>query len=79
MFPTTWYAPAMFSRTYFPRPSVRIHDAELVDFIPVSAEELLTVDGSGVTLVTGSARFMTVEAPASNGVSAGSFVLVESR
>jgi hypothetical protein len=67
MFPTSWYAPTFFSRTYFPGPAVTTEivtrDPYLTDFVTVASE---------------SAR-LTVETPAFLAVSADRFVIVESR
>jgi hypothetical protein len=65
MFPTIWYAPTFYSRTYWPRPSivtVAWTDPALRDFLPVEGESFLTVD-----------------APASLVVPADPFIVVESR
>ena len=80
MFPTTWYAPAMFSRPYWPRPSMRLHDAALVDFLPVTlASVLMTVDPSEAALVSGDPSVVTVDALASSVVSAENVLVVDSR
>ena len=79
MFPTTWYAPAMFSRTYWPRPSVRLHDAALIDFLPVSlASVLMTVDPSETVLVSAD-PMVTVDALDASVVSAENVIVVDSR
>ena len=80
MFPSPWYAPTFFSRTYWPRPSVRLHDAELVDFLPVSlASVLMMVEPSEAVRVSSDPFVLTVDALASSMVSGENMLVVESR
>jgi len=80
MFPTTWYAPTFFSRTYWPRPSVRLHDAALVDFLPVNlASVLMTVEPSEAVRVSGDPYMATVDALDASVVSAENVIVVDSR
>jgi len=81
MFPTTWYAPTFYSRTYWPRPGVRIHDALLTDFVMVTAEQPPTIDAEPALAVVAADSLITIDADAGAfvPVDADRFVLVETR
>jgi hypothetical protein len=79
MFPSNWYAPRFYSRTYWPRPSVRIHDALLTDFLIVTGEDPRAPLPERALTVTAPDLRLAVEAADFVSVAPDRFVMVEGR
>lgn len=64
MFPTAWYAPAYFTRTYWPRPGQLVKDAVLTDFVLVAGvDRTLRVPATMFEAVAAGDRWIPVAGP----------------